>query len=154
MGVDFVFFDAEEFVFQPDGGKYFIGSEHFAENYVVRKPPYRYRSAVLLDMVGDRDLQIFQEKFTMRSPKNRPLVESIWKTAQRLKVREFVARTKYEVRDDHLALMEIAKIPSCDLIDFDCPYWHTTQDTPENCSDLSLAKVGWVVHEWLKSAVK
>lgn len=29
-------------------------------------------------------------------------------------------------------------------------YWHTTHDTPENCSALSLAKVGWVLHEWLK----
>ena len=105
-------------------------------------------------MVGDADLQIFQEKFTMRGPKNRVLAESIWKTAQRLRVREFVARTKYEIRDDHLALMEIAKIPSCDLIDFDYPYWHTTQDTADKCSDLSLAKVGWVVLEWLKTAVK
>jgi Zn-dependent M28 family amino/carboxypeptidase len=153
VGVDFVLFDAEEFVFDEQGGKYFLGSEHFSTRYALDKGPQRYRYAVLLDMVGDADLQIFHEKNTMRRAMNRPLVESLWKTAQQLKVREFVPRAKYDVRDDHLALMDIAKIPSCDLIDFDYPYWHTTEDTPDKCSDLSLAKVGWVLHEWLKANV-
>ena len=60
--------------------------------------------------------------------------------------------------DDHLALREIAKIPTIDIIDFDYPrpraakYWHTTKDKPENCSALSLAKVGYVLEEWLKKA--
>jgi Zn-dependent M28 family amino/carboxypeptidase len=151
VGVDFVLFDAEEFVFDEPSPKYFLGSEHFAGHYVLAKLPYRYRYAILLDMVGDADLQLFHEKQTMRRSANRPLVESIWKTAQQLKVREFVPRAKHDVRDDHLALMDIARIPSCDLIDFDYPYWHTTEDTPDKCSALSLAKVGWVLHEWLKA---
>jgi hypothetical protein len=36
------------------------------------------------------------------------------------------------------------------VIDFDYPAWHTTADVPENCSGESLAKVGWVILEWLK----
>jgi hypothetical protein len=36
------------------------------------------------------------------------------------------------------------------LIDFDYAYWHTTGDIPENCSGESLAKVGWVVFEWMR----
>jgi glutaminyl-peptide cyclotransferase len=151
VGVDFVLFDSEEFVFQEKDAKYFLGSEHFAGHYALSKPPYHYRWAILLDMIGDADLQIFQEKNTLRRPANRPLVESLWKTAARLKVREFIPRPKHDVRDDHLPLMDIAKIPSCDLIDFDYPYWHTTGDTPDKCSALSLAKVGWVLHEWLKA---
>jgi hypothetical protein len=78
------------------------------------------------------------------------LVQSIWKTAHRLGVREFVARpTKQAIRDDHLALRNIGGIPACDIIDFDYPHWHTEQDTAERCSALSLAKVGWVLEEWL-----
>jgi hypothetical protein len=72
-------------------------------------------------------------------------------------VKEFVPRVGHDIRDDHLPLNQIARIPTCDIIDFDYPrpgpisYWHTTHDVPENCSALSLAKVGWVVHEWLRA---
>jgi glutaminyl-peptide cyclotransferase len=148
-GVDFVFFDAEEFIFQEDG-RFFLGSEHFAGEYVRNPPPYRYRAGVLLDMVGSADLRLYQEKNSMSWRDTRPLVEEIWATAARLGVREFVPAPKYEIRDDHLALHDIAKIPTCDLIDFDYPPWHTQGDTADKCSALSLAKVGWVLTEWLK----
>ncbi len=48
-------------------------------------------------------------------------------------------------------LHNVGEIPTIDLIDFDYPPWHTMGDTPDKCSALSLAKVGWVVHEWLKA---
>jgi len=148
-GVDFVLFDAEEFVFS-ERDRFFLGSEHFARAHLKNRPAYRYRWGVLLDMVGDADLQIYQERYSMSWEDTRPLVEEIWATARRLGVREFIFRQKYYVRDDHLPLHEIAQIPTCDLIDFDYPAWHTQGDTPKRCSALSLAKVGWVVREWLK----
>jgi len=147
-GVDFVFFDGEEYVFEPDG-TYFLGSEFFSTSYAKEPPPYRYRWGVLLDMIGDADLQIYQERNSMWWADTRPLVEEIWRTARKLGVREFIPRQKYEVRDDHLALHNIAGIPACDIIDFDYPAWHTQGDTPERCSALSLAKVGWVIRQWL-----
>jgi hypothetical protein len=82
------------------------------------------------------------------------VVQQVWSTAQRLGVREFVYQQNFEVRDDHLPLNEIAKIPTIDIIDFDYPHWHTEQDRPTQCSALSLAKVGWVVEEWLKTGVR
>jgi hypothetical protein len=64
------------------------------------------------------------------------------------------------IRDDHLPLNQIARIPTIDIIDFDYPgpgarqsYWHTEADRPDRCSADSLAKVGWVLGEWLKEAV-
>lgn len=147
-GVDFVFFDGEEFVFDHND-PYFLGSEFFATTYANEPPAHRYRWGVLLDMIGDADLQIYQERYSMWWPDTRPLVEEIWATARRLGVREFIAKRKHEVRDDHLPLHNIGKIPACDIIDFDYPAWHTMADTPERCSALSLAKVGWVVREWL-----
>jgi hypothetical protein len=33
-------------------------------------------------------------------------------------------------------------IPCIDVIDFDYPYWHTLQDTPDKCSPESLGQVG------------
>ncbi len=148
-GVDFAFFDGEEFVYD-ERDRYFLGSEHFARMYLKEPPEHKYRWGVLLDMVGDADLQIYQEQFSVSWRDTRPLVAQIWGTAQRIGVREFVAQPKHEVRDDHLPLRQIAKIPTCDVIDFDYPAWHTTADVPQNCSGDSLAKVGWVILEWLK----
>ena len=156
-GIDFVLFDGEEFVFQVKGGEYFLGSMHFARSYRNDPPPYQYKWGVLLDMVADKDLQIYYEINSMRYA--RSLVFDIWKTAARLGVKEFRARSRHEIRDDHLPLNQVALIPTCDLIDFDYPrpglntsYWHTEQDRPENCSGVSMARVGWVVWEWLKQA--
>lgn len=150
-GVDFVLFDGEELVFQPRD-KYFLGSEHFAQDYRDNPPDYSYLWGVLVDMIADRRLEIYQEKNSVKYAPQ--LVDSLWATARELKVREFIPRAKYEIRDDHLPLNDIAKIPSCDIIDFDYgprsrPYWHTTQDLPANCSGASIAKVGRVLLKWL-----
>lgn len=154
VGVDFVFFDAEEFIFQDKRDPYFAGSEYFAGNYASHPAGVRYRWAVLLDMVGDADLQLYPDRQSMSWDDSRPLVEAIWETARRLGVTEFVFNKRVDVLDDHIKLHNIGKIPSCDIIDFKYPPWHTQDDTPERCSALSLAKVGWVVQEWLKQAVE
>jgi hypothetical protein len=152
-GVDFVLFDAEELVYDSQD-PYFLGSEWFSRKYVAEPPPHTYRWGVLLDMVGDADLDIFQERNSMWWHDTRPLVEDIWATARELGVREFIPRVKHEIRDDHLKLRNIAKIPTCDIIDFDFGpgnrFWHTTEDTPQRCSGASLAKVGYVVLRWLQ----
>lgn len=152
-GVDFALFDGEELVYD-ENHPYCLGSEFFAREYVGEPPAHRYRVAVLLDMVGDKQLNIHQEVASARWRDSRPFVDQIWGTAKRLGVREFIASPRYEVNDDHVKLHGIGGIPACDIIDFDYPHWHTTQDTVENCSPLSLAKVGWVVQEWLTAAVQ
>ncbi len=152
-GVDFVFFDGEEFIFS-DRDEYFLGSTYFAEQYVAKPPGHVYRMGVVLDMVGDKDLQILQEGNSMDWPPSRAVVEAIWSTARRLGVREFVPRVGATVNDDHMPLCQKAKIPTCDVIDFEYPAWHTRADGPTQCSALSLAKVGWVINEWLLSTQK
>jgi hypothetical protein len=149
-GIDFLLLDGEEFIFN-EQDRFFLGSEYFAREYVKAKPPYHYRWGVLLDMVGDADLQIYQERNSMWWKDTRPLVEDIWATAARLGVREFVAKPKYEISDDHVMLRSVGRIPCIDVIDFDYPFWHTQGDTSDKCSALSLAKVGWVIREWLRT---
>lgn len=153
LGVDFVLFDGEELVYS-DGDPYFLGSTHFALEYKTNPPAHRYRWGVLLDMIGDADLALPQEGHSIAWPDTRPLVHAIWNKAKELGVREFVHRKGEEVRDDHLALRNTAGIPTCDIIDFSYPHWHTEQDLPKRCSALSLAKVGWVVREWLRDEVQ
>ncbi len=153
VGVDFVLFDAEEYVVaQRD--PYCLGSNFFARDYATAQQkgdaPYRYRAGVILDMVADKNLEICQEQHSASWPDTRPVVDSIWNVAARLNVREFVPRPKYTVEDDHVPLRMIARIPTCDVIDFDYPQWHTTQDTAEHCSAESLGTVGRVMLEWLR----
>jgi len=154
VGVDFVLFDAEEYVV---GARdpYFLGSTFFARQYAadVRAEAivHRYRAGVILDMVGDRDLAIWQERHSVEWADTRPVVDSIWETARRLGVKQFVPRPKHTVDDDHVPLRMIGGIPTCDVIDFDYPAWHTTADTPENCSAESLEAVGRVMLAWLRS---
>ena len=150
-GIDFLLLDGEEFVFS-EQDRYFVGSEYFAREYVKNRPKHRYRWGVLLDMVGDADLQIYQERNSTWWRDTRPLVEDIWATAARLGVREFIPKRMHEVNDDHVMLHDLGRIPCIDVIDFDYPPWHTQGDTPDKCSPLSLAKVGWVIEEWLKNA--
>jgi hypothetical protein len=105
----------------------------------------------VLDMVADRDLEIWQEGHSVEWPDTRPVVDEIWAVAARLGVKQFVAAPRHTVEDDHVPLRMIGGIPTCDVIDFDYPAWHTTADTPANCSAESLEAVGRVVLEWLRS---
>lgn len=154
-GVDFVFFDAEELVYLHGRDPMFLGSTHFANEYAARRWDVKYEYAILVDMIGDADLQIYFEGNSLKyAPR---LTRSIWAVAKELGVSEFVAEKRHEIRDDHLPLNLIAKIPTCDVIDFDFPnpqqgniYWHTQQDVPDNCSADSLEKVGRVLLEWTR----
>lgn len=155
-GIDMVFFDGEEFVFDSRRDPMFLGSTHFANEYAAGRWNEQYVYGILVDMIGDKDLQVFYEKNTMRDPDALRLMRSIWAVAREMGRDEFQATKRHKIRDDHLPLIQIAKIPTVDIIDFDYPdkvtgnqYWHTTQDIPENCSADSLHAVGSVLQEWL-----
>lgn len=158
VGVDLIMFDGEELIFENDGtkGEYFLGSKHFATRYVSDPKDFTYEAGILVDMIADKELQLYYERNSYDFARN--LVRDVWNIAAKMKIREFVARTRHTVRDDHLPLNEIARIPTIDIIDFDYPrpstrgqkYWHTEQDIPENCSGESICKVGAVLLEWIK----
>jgi len=147
-GVDFVFFDGEELVYR-ENDAYFLGSNYFANQYKKEPRDFEYVYGILFDMIADKNLAIYMEKNSLKyAPK---LTRSIWEAARKTGIREFISQEKYEIRDDHLPLNEIARIPTCDIIDFDYPAWHTTRDIPRNCSGASLAKVGTVLIYWLQN---
>ncbi len=152
-GVDLVLFDGEELVYgggQNQTGEYFLGSKHFARTYAEGKRDNQskdsYEAALVLDMVGDKNLNIDREPFSVElAPK---LVRDVWAVAKGLKVDQFRLELGRYVQDDHLTLNDHG-IPAIDIIDFDYRYWHTANDLPENCSGASLEQVGKVVTAWL-----
>ena len=147
-GVDFVFFDGEELVYS-EKDPYFLGSKYFANQYKSQTRDFEYVYGILIDMIADKKLAIYMEKNSLKYAPQ--LTRSIWEAARKTGVRQFIPQTKFEIRDDHLPLNEIAHIPTCDIIDFDYPAWHTTRDIPRNCSGASLAKVGKVLIYWLQN---
>lgn len=139
IGVDIIFFDGEDYGLSGDLENFCIGSKHFAKN----KPPnYNPQFGILLDMVGDKDLQIYKEGNSVRYAPD--VVNYVWGIARELGIHEFKDEIKYDVYDDHIPLNEVG-IRTINIIDFDYPYWHTTEDTPDKCSPESLDKVGTVV---------
>ena len=153
VGVDFVFFDGEEYVFDTsrvNGDKYFLGSEHFVDAHRKGRPRHRYLGAVLLDMVGAKDARFFVEQNSlMRAGR---LVEDVWRVAAAARSPLFVADLgEFAVDDDHIALNN-GGIPAIDIIDlgFMKTHWHRLSDVPENCSGDTLAEVARVLSLWLQ----
>ena len=133
-----VFFDVED-QGRIEGWEWIIGSRAFVQN--LSEQPDR---VVILDMIGDADLQIYREKGSDPS-----LTNAIWDTAARLGYEEiFVNEEKYSILDDHIPFIE-AGIPAVDIIDFDYPYWHTLEDTADKVSANSLEIIGLTITAWL-----
>jgi len=134
--VTLVLFDGEDY--GPAASAMFLGSRYFADHYLG--PPIAW--AVLVDMVGDRDLQIKQEKISVTLAPQ--VVERIWGAAARAGCSGFAKDRGPAVLDDHVPLLQRG-IPCVNLIDHDYLYWHTTEDTPDKCSAASLDQVGRVL---------
>jgi len=133
-----VFFDAEDNG-HIEGWDWILGSRAFAEEI-----PTQPRAVVIVDMIGDADLNIYLEKNS-----NVAIRTEIWSTAEKLGYgKQFINEEKYSMEDDHTPFLE-AGLPAVDLIDFDYPYWHTTQDTPDKVSAASLQAVGNTLWNWL-----
>jgi Zn-dependent M28 family amino/carboxypeptidase len=133
-----VFFDAEDNG-RIDGWDWILGSTEFVKNN-----PLQPQAVVIVDMIGDADLNIYKEKNS-----NAELTDEIWEIAQELGYESvFIPEYKYSILDDHTPFLR-AGIPAIDIIDFDYPYWHTLQDVPENVSAASLKAVGETLHTWV-----
>jgi len=133
-----VFFDAEDNG-RIDGWDWILGSREF-----VRLNPVQPRAVVVVDMIGDADLNIHKEWNS-----NPALIDEIWAVAASIENDGvFLPNYKHSMTDDHTPFLQ-AGIPAVDIIDFDYPYWHTIQDTPDKVSAKSLQVVGETLQMWI-----
>jgi glutaminyl-peptide cyclotransferase len=153
VGVDFVIFDGEEYVFVTEGGnrdRYFIGSRYFAQSWRKKakdKDRCDYSAAILLDMIAGKNIQFPVEVHSYNFAEE--LCKEIWGIAAEQKVKAFEWRRGHNVLDDHTELHKVG-IPAIDIIDFDYPHWHRLSDTPANCSGDNMALVAKVLSVWLQ----
>ena len=142
VGVIMVFFDCEDYPM-----KMFGGSTHFAENIeaisAIGGKNIVIDYGILLDMVGDKNLNIYKEKNSVKFADD--IVTKIWNEAAALGYSKyFIPEEKYTIIDDHLPLNGYGT-KCVDIIDFDYAHWHTLDDTVDKCSPESLKIVGDVV---------
>ena len=141
--IELVFFDGEEACenFTETDGLY--GSRHYAKQLVQQNRVAAFRGAILWDMIGDRSLTI-----TLPPDSPAQLARDIFASADALKLRNHFTYFDRDVIDDHTPLNK-AGVPAIDLIDFDYPAWHTTEDTLDKISEESLQIVGSVTLYYL-----
>ncbi len=144
VGVDIVLFDAEDGGDEGGLGAWCIGSSYYASHLGAYCPRY----AIVVDMIGDCDLDILTEPYSRSAAPE--LVSLVWGAAERVGAASFSDRTGTAIYDDHVPLAQ-AGLAAIVLIDLDYPYWHTVEDTPDKCCPASLAEVGRTVVEFLYS---
>jgi len=136
-----VFFDGEETLKQWSASDSLYGSRHLAEKLSREGKLGQIKALILVDMVGDRHLNILRE-----SNSTAWLSDLVFKTARTLGYGRSFSGGTFPVEDDHMPF--VAKgTPSVDIIDL-MPfgsYHHTAQDSIDKCSPESLALVGRVV---------
>ena len=158
MGIDFVLFDGEEYIFETGGtlrgaDRYFLGSEHFAAEYARNRAdlPYRYEAAILFDLFAHENARLAVEGYSYQWAPD--MVNGLWGTAEAVGAKSFHYKRGFQravdVLDDHIALNQ-AGIPAVDIIDFDYDHWHKLSDTPDKCSGKQMTEVAKVVTTWLQ----
>jgi glutaminyl-peptide cyclotransferase len=138
--IELLFFDGEEAF-----GEWSLhtdstyGSRHYVQHAKATNTLSSIKALILLDMVGDKDLNLRREENSTRW-----LTDIIWATARRLGHAQHFLNETTPVEDDHIHFVQ-AGVPAVDIIDLDYFAWHTQDDTIENVSAESLKIVGDVM---------
>lgn len=138
-----VFFDGEEAIKSWSEKDSCYGSRRMIESLQKKGQLKNIKAMVLLDMIGDKDLNIKKEINSTYW-----LTDIIWEVARKQGYKEIFLSSLTIVEDDHIPFIK-AGIPAVNIIDFEygnnnC-YWHTPQDTLDKLSPQSLKIVGDVI---------
>lgn len=145
VGVDIIFFDAEDLGKPGFENSFCLGSQYWAAN--PHTPGYKAQFGVLLDMVGGKDAQFFQEAYSLNNAAW--VLSHVWGLASELGYgAQFVNTPIGAIEDDHYHVTKGTRIPMIDIIQHDpekgsfAPYWHTHSDNIDAVDKATLGKVG------------
>lgn len=147
IGVDIVFFDAEDYGSSGDAESWGLGAQHYAKNLGLPKPAY----GILLDMVGAENATFAYEQYSRENAMN--VISKVWSIAHTLPYgKYFPKRNGGAVLDDHFFVMRYAGVPMIDIINHRqdtetgfVPHWHTGEDNLDKISKATLRAVGQTV---------
>ncbi len=160
IGVDIILFDGEDWgehdesansAQLPPGKEVWwcLGSQYWSKN--KHKANYSAYYGILLDMVGAPDATFYFDEVSEQNAGR--VLTKVWDMAGQI---GYASTFKKErgfgsIIDDHVYVNKYANIPMIDIIDHRkdgkgfTPAWHTTNDTMENISRETLAKVANVL---------
>ena len=146
--LELIFFDGEEAVLEWTDTDSVYGSRYDVDRRVRARSLDQLRALILVDMIGDKNLNISRE-----SESTDWLKTILWNTAHGLGYTSEFLNTSLAISDDHVPYLR-AGVSAVDIIDFDYPYWHTAADTLDKTSARSLQVVGDVVYRALPEVDK
>ena len=138
-----VFFDGEEARRDWSATDGIYGSRQLAAELRRSGEIRRLRSVIVVDMIGDANLDIRRESYSTPW-----LTDLVWASARRLGYGAYFRSDAVAVEDDHVPFLR-ARVPAVDVIDIEYPPWHTAGDTLEQISPKSLGIVGEVILDTL-----
>lgn len=151
MGVDFLFFDAEDQGSKDDkvGDSWAQGAQYWGSNKIPKG--YRPEYGILLDMVGSDGAFFGREGYSHQNAKQ--YQDKIWTLARRMGYSDFFGdNVTGAVMDDHFWVMKNGGIPMIDIINQQPgdrssfgDYHHTHDDDIDIISKRTLRVVGQVV---------
>ncbi len=152
VGVDIVFFDAEDQGEEGDYETWGVGAQHWSRAISRSRSP-RPSYGILLDMVGATNPRFGREGFSVRYAPE--VLDKVWSVAQGLGYgRYFVNQSVDGVIDDHYFVNRIANIPMINIINRPpgtetgfVPHWHTVSDDLDVIDKRTLNAVGHTVLE-------
>ena len=155
IGVDIIFFDAEDYG-QPENSKFptmndswCLGSQYWSKN--PHKQNYFAKYGILLDMVGGKDAEFWQEGISSYYASN--IIKKVWDIAHNIGYSNFfIYKKSPQIMDDHYYVNTITGIPTIDIIEYDPfsktnfnKHWHTHADNMNNVNRETLKAVGQTV---------
>lgn len=147
LGVDFVFFDAEEFNPGPYDNWRPKGSEYFAKNIQALYPTRNPELAIVPDLVCKVGLRLRPEGGSTQHAAR--FVDKLWNIGEQVDKTIYDSQPIAEIKDDHTPLNGVG-VPSVLLIDLNYPEFHTTHDTIDKCSPKSLEVVYLTIKKFLQ----
>jgi len=149
MGLDIIFFDAEDYGSNESGQDYTwgLGSQYWSKN--IHEKKYQVKFGILLDMVGSSNATFPREGFSLQSAKNE--VTKIWRLAKKMgQEKHFVSRKAGFYTDDHRFIIENTRIKMLDIINIKEDgkfghYHHTHADDLSIIDKKTLKAVGQVL---------
>ncbi len=153
IGVDFIFFDTEDYGPPMDSPKrgqgefWGLGAQYWSKN--MHDPDYSPHYGILLDMVGAKDATFYMEGFSMEYASL--ILKKVWNTGKELGYDNyFLFENGGYIDDDHKYVNEYAGIPTIDIIHLskDTPgssffkHWHTIGDDMSTIDKTTLKVVG------------
>ena len=147
MQIWLVWTDLEEAVRAFDANDGLYGSRHLAQKLAANGTVPRIRGLFLLDMIGDKDLNVGRE-----TGSSAPLQKAIAQAANQLGYARYFFKYDVSIIDDHAPFIEVG-VPAVDVVDaeygrisvfFDSmgEFHHSNADTMDKVSQHSLEVVG------------